>query len=328
VLRNQAPDLAADMLQRLLSDTTAHVRARAATLLGDLGLVAAYPALRVLLKDRNQQVHTAAEGALGRLVYRPPYRLRVRTLGGFGIWRGDLEVRDRDWRSSKARQLFQLLLTERGRALSRDQVLDSIWPDMDMDAAANNLRVTINRLSKALEPDRPDGAPAAYITQQNETYSLNIESNIIIDVVEFVAAVEEGQLAERRGQPSAAMIALRRAVELYGGQYLPDCLYEDWSNVERERLAQLFSEAAMHLAELLNRDGQHHDAIGLAWRVLEYDRAYEAAYRVLMRAHAALGERSTALRLYERCAATLRDDLGVEPLPETTTLYQQLRDIR
>jgi DNA-binding SARP family transcriptional activator len=220
------------------------------------------------------------------------------------------------------------LLTERGRALSRDQVLESIWPDMDMDAAANNLRVTINRLSKALEPDRPDGAPAAYIVQQNETYSLNIESNIVIDVVEFAAAVEEGQLAERRGQPAAALIALRRAVELYGGQYLPDCLYEDWSNVERERLAQLFSEAAMHLSELLNRDGQHHEAIGLAWRVLEYDRAYEAAYRVLMRAHSALGERSTALRLYERCAATLRDDLGVEPLPETTALYQQLRDIR
>ncbi len=328
VLRTHAPDLAADMLQRLLGETTPHVRARAATLLGDLGLAEAYPALRALLKDRNSEVRTAAEGALGRLVYRPPYRLRVRTLGGFGIWRGEQEVRDRDWRSSKARQLFQLLLTERGRALSRDQVLEFIWPDMELDAAANNLRVTINRLSKALEPERPEGAPAAYIVQQNETYSLNAESDMVIDVVEFAAAVEEGQLAARRGQHALAMAALQRAVELYGGQYLPDCLYEDWSNVERERLAQLFSEAAMQYAELLSRDGRQHEAIGLAWRVIEYDRAYEAAYRVLMRAHAALGERSTALRLYERCATTLRDDLGVEPLPDTTALYQQIREMR
>ena len=32
-------------------------------------------------------------------------------------------------------------------------------PEMEPDAAANNLRVTVNRLTKALEPDRPDGAP-------------------------------------------------------------------------------------------------------------------------------------------------------------------------
>ena len=83
----------------------------------------------------------------------------------------------------------------------------------------------------------------------------------------------------------------------------------------------------MELAPDLLEEGQAHEAIGLAWRVLESDRAHEEAYRLLMRAHASLGERSTALRLYARCAAVLQEELGVEPMPETTALYNALREM-
>ncbi len=325
VLRRQAPEHAAELLQRLLSKPDPIVRARAAAILGDLGISAAFPALRALIKDRNSDVRQAAEHALGRLVYRPPYRLAIRTLGSFGIWRGDQEVRDRDWRSSKARQLFQLLVTERGQALTREQVTEILWPDMEADAAANNLRVTINRLGKALEPDRPEGAPPAYILQQSETYGLNTESDLEIDAATFANAIDEGRTAYLRNQRAAAIHSLRRAVGLYSGPYLPDCLYEDWAAVERERLSLLFSEGALLLASMLFEDGQFHEAIGLAWRVLDQDRAYEDAYRLLMRAHTALGERTTALRLYERCVTVLREDLGVNPLPETVALYEQMR---
>jgi LuxR family transcriptional regulator, maltose regulon positive regulatory protein len=123
------------------------------------------------------------------------------------------------------------------------------------------------------------------------------------------------------------MAAYRRAIELYGGPYLPDTTYEDWTVVERERLMLLFNEAALALGRLLETDGQTHEAIGLAWRVIENDRANEDAYQLLMRAHAALGERSTALRLYARCIAALREELGVAPLPETTRLYETLREL-
>src|SRR5262249_29932077 len=129
VLRRQLPDQATTLLIDLLGDRDAEVRRRAADLLGDLGAAAAYPALRSLLEDRSTEVRQAAEPALGRLVYSPPYQLRVRTLGTFGVWRGEIEVRDRDWRSVKARQLLQLLLIERGRLIPRERILDALWPE-------------------------------------------------------------------------------------------------------------------------------------------------------------------------------------------------------
>lgn len=325
VLRRQLPDQATGLLVELLNESDAGVRIRASHLLGDLGAATAYPALRALLKDRTPEVRQAAEAALDRLVYLPPYRLRVRTLGVFSVWRGDSEVRDRDWRSIKARQLLQLLLIERGRLIPRDRVLDSLWPELDSDAAANNLRVTLSRLYKALEPERPDGAPSYYIQQHGDSYGFNVASNYAIDAAEFSDAVAAGQQAEQQRAHEQAVSAYRLAISLYNGPFLPDSLYEDWSVIERERLGLLFNLAALRLSELLLNDGHVHEAMGLAWRVLEYDEAHEESYRLLMRAHAQIGERSTALRLYQRCVKVLNEELGVDPLPETVALYEALR---
>ena len=46
----------------------------------------------------------------------------------------------------------------------------------------------------------------------------------------------------------------------------------------------------------LLEEGLAHEAIGLAWRVLENDRAHEEAYRLLMRAPASLGDSTASHR--------------------------------
>ena len=75
-------------------------------------------------------------------------------------------------------------------------------------------------------------------------------------------------------------------------------------------------------------EGQFHEAIKLGWRLLEYDKAQEEAYQLLIKAYHAIGERSTAIRLYQRCVTALREELGVEPLPETVALFELVRGKR
>ena len=321
-LRDRAHPLLLHLLEQQPEPT---IRTTIAQLLGDLGTARAFPLLRSLLKDSDVHVRQAAEQALSHLVYRPGYQLHVRTLGAFTVRMGDIEVRDRDWRSIKARQLLQLLLVERGRMLSRDQIMELLWPELESEAAANNLRVTLSRLIKALEPERPDGVPSYYIVQQGETYGFNVESDHRYDAYEFSIAVEQGRTALSRGKKDEAISHFRQAINAYAGPFLPDCLYEDWSLVERERLGLLFAEAALQLGRLLLDQQQAHEAIGCAWRVLEYDQAQEEAYQLLMRAYSSLGERTTALRLYTRCVNALDQELGVDPLPETIALYEHIR---
>ncbi|MGQ9612479.1 BTAD domain-containing putative transcriptional regulator [Chloroflexus sp.] len=317
------------ILMPLLEETfPLAVRLRSINLIGELGLVNAYGTLRGLLKERSPQVRAAASEALERLVYRPPYRLVIRALGYFQVLRGDQEIRDRDWRSVKARHLLQLLLIERGRMLPREQIMDMLWPGLDGESASNNLRVTVSRLIKALEPDRPEGAPTYYLLQQGDTYGFNVESDHSYDVARFVQVVEQGRRDLQLKCINEARKAFQEAVNLYNGPFLPDSLYEDWSVVERERLELLFIEAALGLGHIFFDEGQFHEAIKLGWRVLEYDKAQEEAYQLLIKAYHAIGERSTAIRLYQRCVTALREELGVEPLPETVALFELVRGKR
>lgn len=317
------------ILMPLLEETfPLAVRLRSINLIGELGLVNAYGTLRGLLKERSPQVRAAASEALERLVYRPPYRLVIRALGSFQVLRGDQEIRDRDWRSVKARHLLQLLLIERGRMLPREQIMDMLWPGLDSESASNNLRVTVSRLIKALEPDRPEGAPTYYLLQQGDTYGFNVESDHLYDVARFVQVVEQGRRDLQLKRVNEARKAFQEAVNLYNGPFLPDSLYEDWSVVERERLELLFIEAALGLGHIFFDEGQFHEAIKLGWRVLEYDKAQEEAYQLLIKAYHAIGERSTAIRLYQRCVTALREELGVEPLPETVALFELVRGKR
>lgn len=325
ILVTQSPEQLSTILEHLQNHSLPDVRLQAARLAVALDAPFAFPILRALSKDRSAQVRQVAEETLRHLVYKPVYPLVIRLLGAFVVIRGEIEIRDRDWRSSKARQFFQILLTEQGRAVPRDYILDLLWPDMETAPAINNLRVTLNRLSKALEPDRPDGAPSAFILQQGDTFAINPTADILLDTTQFSQKVAEGNKAFYRGQRRDAMLLLREAMQIYGGSYLPDALYDDWSTIERERLVHMFTEAALLLGEMVLDEGHAHEAIGLAWRVIEQERSNEESYRLLMRAHAALGERNSALRIYQRLVKVLQEDLDVEPMVETRTLFKQIR---
>ena len=111
---------------------------------------------------------------------------------------------------------------------------------------------------------------------------------------------------------------------MYHGEYLPDAIYEDWSSGERERLAALYLTGAGHLARLLLDEGELIEAIDWSQKVLAVDNCWEDAYRLLMRAHVANGNRPLAIRTYRQCQEALANELGLEPMAETTGLFNQI----
>ncbi|UCC64726.1 MAG: protein kinase, partial [Anaerolineae bacterium] len=124
--------------------------------------------------------------------------------------------------------------------------------------------------------------------------------------------------------------ALAEAVELYRGDFLagftfrdsPD--FDDWQSFETERLRQELEGALGRLVRGHSAQGDYRSAIGYAQRWSSLDPLREAAHRALMELHAWSGDRSAALRQYEACARVLKEEMGVEPSPETTELYQRI----
>ncbi len=283
----------------------------------------------LLVYARRANIHRACAERLLRTLglenveFHPGYQLRVQTLGELRVWRGKQEIAPADWRREKARRLFQVLLTYRRRMLDRDQILEMLWPDLDPETARRDFKVALSTLCKVLEPSRPEGIPSAYIARDGSRYGLRPGADLWLDVEELEALIAEGdRLSE--ADPEGALERYRRALALYEGDYLADCLYEDWCSEERERLMALYLRTADRVAELLAQKKAWDEVLPLCQEVLTRDPCWESAYRWMMVAYARTGRRAQAARVYGRCVQRLWDELQVEPSPATVRLYETL----
>lgn len=262
-----------------------------------------------------------AHMGLEQVTTHPGYQLRVQTLGTFRVWRGDVEIAPREWQRRKARELFQLFVTQRGKLLEREQIFELLWHDESPQAAARGFKVALNALN-ILEPERAADEQPAFIAREDTAYGLRPGADISIDADVFAASIGS---AEQSGD----MDLLRRALALYQDDYMAsDLRYADWAIAERERLQALYLRGAERLASgLLARGGDTNRVETIAWceRVLARDRSWENAYRLLMCAYAQGGDSGQVRRAFEQCQRALREELDVEPSRQTVELFQSLQ---
>jgi len=209
-----------------------------------------------------------------------------------------------------------LLLSPNG-PISRRELAYRLWPDSTDSQARTNLRTLLTRLREALpESDR-------FLLLDALTIGICPDAPIELDVAVFESALQLARVAKQENRVGEAIEALKAAVAAYGGDLLPGC-YDEWILPERERLRQAYLGALEQLIELFRTRGDYRAAIEQAQRLRRADPLHEPVYRELMRLNMAIGDRAGALRIYHACASILRDELGVDPAPETDTLHLEL----
>jgi predicted ATPase/DNA-binding SARP family transcriptional activator len=245
--------------------------------------------------------------------------LRIQMLGEFQAWR-QREILA--WPTQKCKALFQILLIEPGRLVPTDHLLENLWSILPPRKAQNNLWVTVSQLRRVLQPDSPPRSRSDYIHKQGEGYRFNSESNYWLDVDVFTKHLIDVQsvanLTERIAVWEEARI-------LYQGDYLEDEPYAEWAQFPRTQWRRRYEQLLSNLAEAYRRDGNFQKAITHCHEILTLDNANENTYRLLMRCHASLGERATALKVYDEAVHVLKDEIGVNPMPETAELARQIR---
>jgi two-component SAPR family response regulator len=248
--------------------------------------------------------------------------LRVQTLGGFRVWCYGAEIATTAWGREKAIHLFQFFITVRRQFVHKEQIIDRLWPEIELEKGDRDFKVALNAINKALEPNREAREESRFTHRYGLAYGLNFE-NVWLDAEVFEQLIAAGNQANMERNPARAIDCYATAVHLYHGDYLPERRYEDWTSAERERLQLMALNTMTVLASLLIERAPL-ESLRLAQRVLSIDPVWEDAYRLQMRAFAAQRNRPMALKTYEKCVAVLNEEFGVEPLPETTALYQQI----
>jgi len=246
--------------------------------------------------------------------------LSVRLFGKFCIRRHERILDGLD--AHKLQELFGYLLLYRQTPHPRESLAALLWGESPTAQSKKYLRQVLWQLQHVLNP-RTDATSEPVLRLEPDWVRLNPRADLWLDV-----AVFEQAFAQAQGVPSAqleatAAQALQEAVQLYQGDLL-EGWYQDWCLCERERLQNLY--LAM-LDKLMGYCEAHQEyEIGLAYgaRVLRCDRASERTHRRLMRLHYLAGDRTAALRQYQRCIAALEEELGVKPAKRTVALYEQI----
>jgi DNA-binding SARP family transcriptional activator len=215
-----------------------------------------------------------------------PSEVQVRMLGGFEL---TVDGRPRDLPPSAERLVAYLALQH--HPVLRSQAAGVLWADRDEQRAAACLRSAVWRVNSG------PGLPVIEAGRSR----LALGADIAVDARDAATAAHN-QIA---GGAPVDVEALR-------GLLLPGW-YEDWVLAERERLRQLSLEAMEQLAQSLLDAGQVRLAIEAALSVVAAEPLRESAHRVLIDAHVASGNRSEALRQFDRARTILDDELGLPP---------------
>jgi DNA-binding SARP family transcriptional activator len=238
--------------------------------------------------------------------------LRIYLLGSPLVeWAGHpLDVARRQVRAL----LYRLAASE--GPIPRDHLSYLFWPDLPDIKARRNLTGLLAHLRRAL----PE--PASLVATRDRVGL--VDSRVWCDVRDFDRLVPAPV-----GRPSVG--ALRQAVDLYRGPFLdgfslPECPeFEEWALQERYGLELRYLKALARLVRECTTSGEHALAIDYARRYLSTDELAEEVHRQLIDLYALTGDRSAALRQYEKCVLILERELGVSPLPETQAAYQSAR---
>jgi DNA-binding SARP family transcriptional activator len=195
----------------------------------------------------------------------PPAGLYVHALGSLRAELDGAPVRRWGGEKAGARQaeaIFAFLLDRGDQGASKDEIVELVWPDVELDRADVAFHRTMLGLRSVLKPARRGRASEGPIAFHHERYRLDPAVVAWIDVEEFDALVTQAGSAA----PDAALGLLERARALYRGDYLDDCpYYGDSVHVEDRRtdLRRRYVDVLTELGERYERRGDRTTAANL-----------------------------------------------------------------
>lgn len=246
--------------------------------------------------------------------------LRVYTLGCFCLAVANRGIPVARWARKQALLLLKYLITQRGRAVHRERLIECLWPGVREPQGRERLKVTVYFLRRQL---REAGVEYELIETAEESYRLRPEA-FWLDVEIFEGRVRQGEVLEARGKAEEALRHYQDAEALYQGDYLEEERYSDWCAEERERLREIYLEMLMRMASLYAARGEYSDAAQVCRKALVREPCRESFHRALMEYLWRQGRRDEALAQFERCRTLLARELGVPPMPDTEHLYREI----
>lgn len=218
------------------------------------------------------------------------------------------------WRTSKAQELFAFLLHNRNRFVSKDTLLDLLWPGFNVKKASTHLYTTIYQIRQCLKQNQVE----LYISNISGGEGYTLETGpIVIDVAEWengiltLGPIREITCAEHQ-----------KIFDLYSGDYFSDYDYL-WAESERQRLRTIWLHHAMGMAEFYINSGKIPEAVTVYQKIVQLQPYFDQGHLGLMKVYDSIGERSAVEEQYKILTDLLKRDLSIGLPAHVEQWYEQ-----
>ena len=248
-----------------------------------------------------------------RAVARPPRRARaaaavaaaqapladltINMLGAVEIFRDPARPFAADaWVTKRARDILCFIASRRHRRASKDTIIDTFWGEADFAAVEKNFHPTISHIRKALNSNQP--LKQNFLLYRDGDYQLNPEFSYRIDMEEFDRLVAEGEAARRAREPRLPSRLTRRPSRSTAAS---SCRAATTSGSRSSAPTTASSTCACSKSSrgAAQKAEDWARALRLAQRILREDPFREDVHCMVMRAHAAQGNRVAVREQYE-----------------------------
>jgi DNA-binding SARP family transcriptional activator len=228
--------------------------------------------------------------------------------------------------SRKVQELFCYLCIHRQRAHLREALASMLWTEKSGTQSRKYLRQAVWQLQHVLGA-LVESVEGQVLLIEPEEIRINPKVNLWLDVSELEEAFTLTRKIPGKELSDEQAHRVMTAVQLYRGDLL-EGWYQDWCLYERERLENIYLTMLHNLIEYCETHREYESGIDYTRRILAHDRASERSYQALMRLEYLAGDRTAALRAYERCIVVLHEELDVEPSTSTVALFVQIQTDR
>jgi DNA-binding SARP family transcriptional activator len=211
--------------------------------------------------------------------------------------------------------LLVYLAANRDRAVSRDELIEALWPDELPARPESALSVVLSKLRSALGPASIEGRSHLRLAMPDTRIDLEAAAMGVHRAESAIALEDWGAAA---GPARVALYTASRGV-LAGLD--PGWVLELRSRMEDIRLRAL---ACIGTSSLWIGGAELPAAERSGRSLVKLSPFREAGYRLLMEALAAQGNTAEALQVYDDLRCRLRDELGTVPGVELQALHRRL----
>lgn len=249
--------------------------------------------------------------------------LQITMLGGFRYEASGASLTEPLNHSKKMMNLLAYLIIHSNESVSYSQLIDILWPNSNIQSPAGALKTLLYRLRSAMKSnDLPHFQDC--ILSPKGSYAWNTRIPCEVDVFEFEKLCRN---ACAPSLPEKEQISLlTAALQLYKGEFLPECSLMEWVVPLHTYYQSLFLRTAHRLVHLLYQREDYIGTIDVCRRALTVDPFDETLHVSLLESLLALSKHQDALAHYEYVTNLFYRELGINPSDSIRNLYRKINN--